>query len=40
MPEETAALAAEQVLRERDESPKLFAAMCRLLDRELPGYDD
>jgi ribulose-5-phosphate 4-epimerase/fuculose-1-phosphate aldolase len=39
MPEETAALAAEQVLRERDESPKLFAAMCRLLDRELPGYD-
>jgi ribulose-5-phosphate 4-epimerase/fuculose-1-phosphate aldolase len=40
MSEETAALAAQQVLRERDESPKLFAAMRRLLDRELPGYDD
>jgi ribulose-5-phosphate 4-epimerase/fuculose-1-phosphate aldolase len=40
MSEETAALTAEQVLQERDESPKLFAAMRRLVDRELPGYDD
>jgi ribulose-5-phosphate 4-epimerase/fuculose-1-phosphate aldolase len=39
MADDVAALTAKQFDEEREEAPRLWAAMKRRLDRELPGYD-
>jgi len=40
MPDAVALRAAEQFEDERDDAPITWAALRRLLDRELPGYAD
>jgi len=40
MTDEMALRAAEQFEEQRDDAPITWAAICRLLDRKLPGYAD